>query len=34
MGSRITSISQIILVAVFLIALFMEFRRRKPAPEA
>jgi uncharacterized membrane protein YfhO len=31
MGSRITSISQIILVAVFLIALYMEFRRRKQA---
>jgi Bacterial membrane protein YfhO len=31
MGTRITSISQIILVVVFIIALYMEYRRRKTA---
>jgi hypothetical protein len=31
MGTRITSISQIILVLVFIIALYMEYRRRKTA---
>ncbi|HSF45701.1 MAG TPA: YfhO family protein, partial [Chitinophagaceae bacterium] len=30
-GTRITSISQILLVVLFLIALFMEYRRRKTA---
>ncbi len=34
MGSRITSISQIVLVLVFLIALYMEFRRKKTAVTA